>query len=111
MYFDINYTVDDREYFANEMRRSLGTRKFNCFFDILRSHAFLGTLDMPYELLSEFYSQYTSPTDRFLAVQALIRRGLLPKELLDECKYDCSVSIRKLAKATAESGKSTLKEV
>ncbi len=111
MYFDLNYTAEDRDYFAHEMKRSLGTRKFTCFFDILRSNAFLGTPDMPYELLSEFYSQYTSPTDRFFAVQALIRRGILPRELLDESKYDCSVSIRKLAKATAESGKATLKEV
>ena len=111
MYFDINYTVDDREYFANAMRHSFGTRKFNCFFDILRSNAFLGTPDMPYELLAEFYSQYTSPTDRFFAVQALIRRGLLPKELLDECKYDCSVSIRKLAKATADVNKAPTQEV
>lgn len=111
MYFDMNYTAEDREWFIHEMKRTFGTCKFNCFFDILRSNAFLGTPDMPYELLSEFYSRYTSPADRFFAVQALIRRGIMPKELLDESMYDCSVSTRKLAKATAEANKTTSQEV
>ena len=97
MFYDANYTSEDREAFAALL---LSENSPDCFvlFRIYIRLIRKNTPDIPLDLIPYVFE---ATEDRFIRselVEALIEIDALPKEIKDECQWDCFKKTRNLVR-------------
>jgi len=97
MFYDANYTSEDRDAFAALLLSENSPDRF-VLFNILVRLIRKNTPDIPLDLIPYVFE---ATEDRFIRselVEALIEIDALPKEIKDECRWDCFKKTRDLVR-------------